>query len=263
MIFKLAEKSLIPPSVFSEFLSMHPNNTQESNHSSGANGFSSKISRIAHFAVMMSEYGELTSVQDANREQRNPTNVSHKTKQIDHSLKRKKIKAWKQYLEKVGIELTKRHQDERYVCDLLDSVGKAMAITFNSGYDYASMQQWLRDIFNFLHQSRTITTVEKILKNWLDNISSKTPSFGILVLATFVVHVAFVSKSFTQWQNGVLHTFMTSLLYKNNASDYAAFKSVFIRFYDFFYLGIISHFDKIVISRSLEATQSLFRLGTQ
>ena len=77
---KLAEKSLIPPSVFSEFLSMHPNNTQESNHSSGANGFSSKISRIAHFAVMMSEYGELTSVQDANREQRNPTNVSHKTK---------------------------------------------------------------------------------------------------------------------------------------------------------------------------------------
>ena len=32
MISKLAEKSLIPPSVFSEFLSMHPNNTQEGNH---------------------------------------------------------------------------------------------------------------------------------------------------------------------------------------------------------------------------------------
>ena len=46
MISKLAEKSLIPPSVFSEFLSMHPNNTQESNHSSSANGFSSKISEL-------------------------------------------------------------------------------------------------------------------------------------------------------------------------------------------------------------------------
>ena len=261
MVCQLSDKSLIPPSIFEQFLKLHANNTQSSTSSSQRSNLAldTILSKLSNFAVIMSEYGEIaTSAGTSNNTDNN--NSRTKTTTIDYRLKRKKVKAWKEYLEKVAVELTKHQQDKEYIYTLIDAIGNSIAISFNSGYDYVSMQRWIRDVFNIIHQSQVMDLMKSIIKKWISSIDSKTSTFKILILATFVTHTMYLTKSYATWNLSILQMFMRNLLcYPKSKSKYGVYKSLVNRFYEYFYLCIVSHFDRMVISSDCKMTEMLLQ----
>ncbi len=263
LVCQLSDKSLIPPSIFANFLKQHSNNsTQSSNNSSQMSNANSDsfLSKISKFALVMSEYGEIASAVAATKNCDNDSNAKNNTKHIDFQLKRKKMKIWKEYLEKLAIELSKHQQDEEYLYALIDAIGNAIAISFNSGYDYVSMQRWIRDIFNIMHQSQIMDPMKVIINKWILSIDPATVSFNILVLATFVTHTMHLTKSYTDWSLDILKLFMNKLLHASkHAPEHVEYKCLVLRFYEYFYLCVVSHFDRLVISKDSKMTEAFLQ----
>ena len=158
LIAALAEKSILPASVYSSFLRTSQSSENQMSQSSGSDRSASLLSKLPKMAQSMVRAPPGKQDVDASETYR--------------IRRRKTVKAWRAYLESLAKEMIEKHEDRgqlgTYVMELVDAVGESMVQVLNSGHDFSCCKKWLVDLFRVLHRGKVAEAVGNGIVSMID-----------------------------------------------------------------------------------------------
>ena len=227
LISVLAEKSIIPSSVYSKFLASDCSQRSQKSLSQRSTSSKSILAKLPAFAVSMVQAAQAAAL---------PTGEGGENKLVA----RKVVKSWRDYLEQVAKYMAENRGEGEFAKDLIDAVGKSIVVVFNTGYDFGLCKKWVSDFLQVAHQSECTIPVTNELEAFIDRyLDSSCPPTMLLTVGMLMAHLARTARD--DWQEKMLLKCVSRLFH---APPEASLCDAVRELYEYFLLTVVFHFDR-------------------